>query len=52
VENTNDATPADQRPLIKCVEFGAQIDIPNVKVNFAEFVQGGTNLSLADNPFD
>jgi feruloyl esterase len=34
----------------KCVEFGAQIDIPNVKVNFAEFVQGGTNLSLADNP--
>ena len=34
----------------KCVEFGTQIDIPNVKVNFAEFVQGGTNLSLADNP--
>jgi feruloyl esterase len=34
----------------KCVRFGDQIDIPNVKVNFAEFVQGGTNLSLADNP--
>ncbi|KXG48094.1 Tannase/feruloyl esterase [Penicillium griseofulvum] len=34
----------------KCVKFGDQIDIPNVKVNFAEFVQGGTNLSLADNP--
>ncbi|KAJ6128707.1 hypothetical protein N7471_009924 [Penicillium samsonianum] len=34
----------------KCINFGDQIDIPNVKVNFAEFVQGGTNLSLTDNP--
>ncbi|KAK5798080.1 hypothetical protein VI817_004371 [Penicillium citrinum] len=30
----------------KCTEFGAKIDIPNVKVNFAQYVQGGTNLTL------
>jgi feruloyl esterase len=34
----------------KCAKFADQINIPNVKVNFAEFVQGGTNLSLPDNP--
>ncbi|KAJ5835840.1 hypothetical protein N7447_001866 [Penicillium robsamsonii] len=34
----------------KCLKFGDEINIPSVKVNFAEFVQGGTNLSLADNP--
>lgn len=34
----------------KCANFGDQIDIPNVKVNFAEYVAGGTNVSLADNP--
>lgn len=34
----------------KCINFGDQIDIPNVKVNFVEFVQGGSNLSLVDNP--
>lgn len=34
----------------KCAKFGDQIDIPNVKVNFAEYVPGGTNLSLVDNP--
>ena len=34
----------------KCANFGDQIDIPNVKVNFAEYISGGTNASLADNP--
>ncbi|KAJ5773093.1 hypothetical protein N7457_007989 [Penicillium paradoxum] len=34
----------------KCAGFGAQIDIPDVKVNFVEFVQGGTDVSLAGNP--
>ena len=34
----------------KCAKFGDQIDIPNVKVNFAEYVPGNTNLSLVDNP--
>lgn len=34
----------------KCVNFGDRIDLPNVKINFVEFVQGGTNLSLTDNP--
>lgn len=34
----------------KCEHFANTIHIPNVKVNFAEYIQGGTNLSLADNP--
>ncbi|CAG8132701.1 unnamed protein product [Penicillium olsonii] len=34
----------------KCANFGDKIDIPNVKVNFAEYISGGTNASLADNP--
>lgn len=34
----------------KCTQFANEIDIPNVKVNFAEFVPGGKNLSLVDNP--
>lgn len=33
----------------KCSQFADKINLPNVKVNFAEFVQGGTNLSLAEN---
>lgn len=33
----------------KCDKFADRIDIPNVKVNFAEYVQAGTNLSLPDN---
>lgn len=33
----------------KCAQFADKIDIPNVKVNFVGFVQGGTNLSLPDN---
>jgi len=33
----------------KCIHFADKIDIPDVKVNFAEYVQGGTNLSLPDN---
>jgi feruloyl esterase len=33
----------------KCAQFAKKIDIPNVKVNFAEYVPGGTNLSLPDN---
>ena len=34
----------------KCTQFADKIDFPNVKVNFANYVAGGTNLSLADNP--
>ncbi|KAJ5613029.1 hypothetical protein N7510_006223 [Penicillium lagena] len=34
----------------KCSRFANEIDLPNVKVNFVDFVPGGTNLSLADNP--
>jgi feruloyl esterase len=33
----------------KCDQFAKKIDLPNVKVNFAEYVQAGTNLSLPDN---
>lgn len=33
----------------KCAQFADQIALPNVKVHFAEFVPGGTNLSLPDN---
>ncbi|KAJ5168592.1 uncharacterized protein N7482_004186 [Penicillium canariense] len=33
----------------KCSQFADKINLPNVKVNFAEYVQGGTNLSLPDN---
>ena len=33
----------------KCVQFGNRINIPHVTVNFAEYVSGGTNLSLPDN---
>ncbi|KAJ5226094.1 hypothetical protein N7468_007319 [Penicillium chermesinum] len=33
----------------KCVQFGNQINLPHVSVNFAEYVPGGTNLSLSDN---
>lgn len=43
-------TWADDAFQAKCAKFGEQIDIPNVKVNFAEYVAGGTNVSLADNP--
>ncbi|KAJ5923402.1 hypothetical protein N7454_008647 [Penicillium verhagenii] len=34
----------------KCAQFADKINIPNVHVNFAEYIQGGTNLSLVDNP--
>lgn len=33
----------------KCTQFAHKINLPNVKVNFAEYVPGGTNLSLPDN---
>lgn len=33
-----------------CTSFGDKINLPNVKVNFANYVPGGTNLSLTDNP--
>lgn len=33
----------------KCTQFADKIDFPNVKVNFAEYIPGGTNLSLPDN---
>lgn len=41
---------ANQDPFqTKCTHFADKVDIPDVKVNFAEYVQGGTNLSLPDN---
>lgn len=33
----------------KCAQFSDKINLPHVQVNFAEYVQGGTNLSLPDN---
>ncbi|KAJ5887674.1 hypothetical protein N7495_007715 [Penicillium taxi] len=34
----------------KCTQFADKIHIPNAKVNFVEFVAGGTNLSIPDYP--
>ena len=34
----------------KCARFANKINLPNVKVNFANYVAGGTNLSLPDAP--
>ncbi|GIK07077.1 tannase and feruloyl esterase [Aspergillus viridinutans] len=34
----------------KCASFGHRIKLPNVHVNFVEYVPGGTNLTLPDNP--
>ncbi|KAF9890199.1 Tannase and feruloyl esterase [Aspergillus nanangensis] len=34
----------------KCTSFVDTINLPNVHVNFASYIPGGTNLSLADNP--
>ncbi|KAJ5290908.1 hypothetical protein N7478_000159 [Penicillium angulare] len=33
----------------KCSQFQDKINLPHVKVNFAEYIPGGTNLSLPDN---
>lgn len=33
----------------KCAQFGDKINLPHVQVNFAEYIAGGTNLSLPDN---
>ncbi|KAJ5759462.1 hypothetical protein N7520_006618 [Penicillium odoratum] len=33
----------------KCAQFSDKINLPHVKVNFVEYIQGGTNLSLPDN---
>ncbi|KAJ0417825.1 putative feruloyl esterase B-2 [Aspergillus carlsbadensis] len=33
----------------RCENFANEIDIPHVKVNFANYLPGGTNLSLVDN---
>lgn len=33
----------------KCASFGHRIKLPNVHVNFVEYVPGGTNLTLPDN---
>ncbi|KAI9370057.1 putative feruloyl esterase B-2 [Aspergillus egyptiacus] len=33
----------------RCESFADAVDIPQVKVNFANYVPGGTNLTLADN---
>ncbi|KAH8704912.1 putative feruloyl esterase B-2 [Talaromyces proteolyticus] len=43
-------TAAEDAFKTKCLNFGSRIDLPNVTVNFASYVPGGTNLSLADNP--
>lgn len=34
----------------KCADFANKIDLPGVKVNFVNYVAGGTNLTLPDNP--
>lgn len=34
----------------KCTSFASKIDLPDVTVNFVNYVPGGTNLSLPDNP--
>lgn len=34
----------------RCANFASEIDIPDVTVNFVDYVPGGTNLSLPDNP--
>ncbi|CRG84502.1 feruloyl esterase, putative [Talaromyces islandicus] len=41
---------AEDAFVTKCLGFGDRIDLPHVTVNFASYVPGGTNLSLADNP--
>lgn len=33
----------------QCENFRDKINLPNVKVNLASYVSGGTNLSLAEN---
>lgn len=33
-----------------CTSFANKVNLPNVKVNFANYVAGGTNLSLPDSP--
>ncbi|KAE8151386.1 putative feruloyl esterase B-2 [Aspergillus avenaceus] len=45
------AVLASQNPFQdKCSGFADKIHLPNVKVNFVDYVPGGTNLSLADSP--
>ena len=34
----------------KCTQFGHKIDLPDVKVNFAQFIKAGTNLTLPNDP--
>ena len=34
----------------RCASFADEIDIPDVTVSFVDYVPGGTNLSLPDNP--
>ncbi|PYI14106.1 putative feruloyl esterase B-2 [Aspergillus violaceofuscus CBS 115571] len=34
----------------KCAKFASKIDLPNVRVNIVEYVAGGANLSIPDNP--
>ncbi|KAE8132587.1 putative feruloyl esterase B-2 [Aspergillus pseudotamarii] len=34
----------------KCTSFADKINLPNVQVNFVNYVPGGANLSLPDNP--
>ncbi|KAI9046221.1 putative feruloyl esterase [Aspergillus affinis] len=34
----------------QCTSFADKIDLPNVRVNFVNYVPGNTNLSLAGNP--
>jgi feruloyl esterase len=41
---------AEDAFVTKCLGFGDRISLPHVTVNFASYIPGGTNLSLADNP--
>jgi feruloyl esterase len=34
----------------KCAQFSNKVNLPHVQVNLAEYIQGGTNVSLPDNP--
>ncbi|KAH8804444.1 ferulic acid esterase [Xylogone sp. PMI_703] len=37
---------------VSCKSLGARIKLPNVTVNFVQYVPSGSNISLADNPPD
>lgn len=33
-----------------CASFPDKVDLPNVRVNFASYIPGGTNLTIVGNP--